>query len=368
MQAPATLSSILRDRTLPALDGLRAVSVMVVIFYHAGLPLPARLGVSMFFVISGFLITWLLLKEFEVSGTIDLRGFYIRRTLRIFPAYYLFLAVSLTVDQLTGDLRSMDAILPALTYLMNYYNAVNDHPSISIAHAWSLAIEEQFYLLWPFLLLLIGPGRRRVIAICLAVFISVVICWRSFVYLETHLGAAWIYNAFDTRADNLAIGCLLAVLATNGGIDKLVQRISSIAIAPLVTLLALVAWTEFAGLGLRYTIGLTLEPLLLALIMLQLIVMSAKAPWSAIEYAPLRYIGKISYGMYLYHVLGFAIAGKILGWISFEGETARMIAGTAVTILGAAISYSLVERPLLRLKDRYARGRVHSGSAPVNPG
>jgi peptidoglycan/LPS O-acetylase OafA/YrhL len=339
----------------------------MVIGYHAGLPFPARLGVSMFFVISGFLITWLLLKEFEGTGGINLRGFYLRRTLRIFPAYYLFLGVSLVLDRLTGDERSTDAIAPALLYLMNYYNAVNDHPSISIAHAWSLAIEEQFYLLWPFLLLLLGPARRRVIALSLVAFVTVVLCWRSFVHLETDLGPAWIYNAFDTRADNLAIGCLLAILATSGSIDRFVERITGSAIAPIVVVAGLAGWTIIAGPNWRYTLGLTLEPILLALLMLQLIVLSSRAPWSVIEMAPVRYIGRISYGMYLYHVLGFAVAGKLLGWLMYEGRLAKLILGTVVTILGAALSFAIVEQPLMRLKGRIASARERPSAQDLRP-
>ena len=170
----------------------------------------------------------------------------------------------------------MEAIAPALLYLMNYYNAINDHPSISIAHAWSLAIEEQFYLLWPFLLLLIGPDRRRVIAFSLAAFVTAVLCWRSTVYLETNLGVAWIYNAFDTRADNVAIGCLLAVLATSGSIDKFAERITGSLVAPAILVAALAGWTSLAGPDWRYTVGLTLEPLLLALLMLHVPVPRAR--------------------------------------------------------------------------------------------
>src|SRR5436309_1765102 len=148
-----------RSTHLPALDGLRAVAVFTVIVYHFGIAaVPGDLGVSAFFVLSGFLITWLLLHEHAANGTVSLRRFYTRRVLRIFPAYYAFLAVSFAIDSVRGQPWGSSLGLSSVFYLVNYYNAFNGHPVTSIAHAWSLGIEEQFYLLWPMLLLLY---RRR---------------------------------------------------------------------------------------------------------------------------------------------------------------------------------------------------------------
>src|SRR5438093_1124683 len=148
-----------RATHLPALDGLRAVAVFTVIVYHFGInAVPGDLGVSAFFVLSGFLITWLLLREHAANGTVSLRRFYTRRVLRIFPAYYAFLAVSFAIDSVRGQPWGSSLGLSSLFYLVNYYNALNGHPVTSIAHAWSLGIEEQFYLLWPMLLLLLLRG------------------------------------------------------------------------------------------------------------------------------------------------------------------------------------------------------------------
>ena len=150
MNSPAAgLRATLAGRHLPGLDGLRALSVFTVIAYHAGAPVPGDLGVSAFFVLSGFLITWLLMKELEETGRISLRDFYARRTLRIFPAYYVFIIGSLVLDTARGFPWPGEMTLSAFTYTVNYYNAIRGHPSTGIAHAWSLAVEEQFYLLWP---------------------------------------------------------------------------------------------------------------------------------------------------------------------------------------------------------------------------
>lgn len=214
-EAPrAGFESLLARSHLPALDGLRAIAVFVVITYHFGFPaVPGDLGVSAFFVLSGFLITWLLLKEYRAARDISLRRFYLRRVLRIFPAYYVFLAASYALDRLHGVAWPRGLSLSGLFYLVNYYNATHGHPVTRIAHAWSLGVEEQFYLLWPLLLLvLLRRWDRRAPAIVTAT-IALVALWRSWLYLGAHAGAAYVYNAFDARFDNLLVGCLLALCA-----------------------------------------------------------------------------------------------------------------------------------------------------------
>ncbi|HET9010483.1 MAG TPA: acyltransferase, partial [Gemmatimonadaceae bacterium] len=183
-------------RHFPALDGLRAVAVMIVIVGHHGYPIagvPADLGVSAFFVLSGFLITRLLMREHEASGTITLREFYARRTLRIFPAYYTFLLVSFVLDHLRGERWGTALGLSAVTYTVNYFNAIHHHPSTSIAHAWSLGVEEQFYLLWPlgFLLLARRGSRALVEGVALAALAAV--AWRAWLMLHG-ADVAYLYN------------------------------------------------------------------------------------------------------------------------------------------------------------------------------
>src|SRR5207253_11425408 len=175
---PTSSESLMRalgQSHIPVLDGLRAVSVFTVMGYHLGFArVPGDLGVSAFFVLSGFLITWLLLKEDRATGRVSLSRFYTRRVLRIFPAYYAFLALSFVIDQLRHDPWSPALRNSAIFYAVNYFNAYQGHPNTSIAHAWSLAIEEQFYLLWrlAFLLLRRQGGRatlRVVVGIVAAV-------------------------------------------------------------------------------------------------------------------------------------------------------------------------------------------------------
>ncbi|MEO9117055.1 MAG: acyltransferase, partial [Gemmatimonadaceae bacterium] len=165
-----------RQKHLPALDGLRAVAVFIVIAYHADITkgIPADLGVTLFFVLSGFLITWLLLREFDESGTISIRRFYVRRTLRIFPAYYVFAVISFALDTVLGKRWTIGLITVTFTYLVNYYNALFGHPTTSVAHAWSLAVEEQFYLLWPLVCLALLKRSRATATTAVACMVLLV--------------------------------------------------------------------------------------------------------------------------------------------------------------------------------------------------
>src|SRR5262245_22242535 len=136
---------------IPALDGFRAIAVLLVIFYHFGFEkVPGGSGVTMFFVLSGFLITWLLLKEHEKNGKISLKGFYRRRILRIFPAFYAYWLGLVFLLLITGKSILWPHAIASFVYLTNYYNAILGDPNTGFSHTWSLAIEEQFYLLWPF--------------------------------------------------------------------------------------------------------------------------------------------------------------------------------------------------------------------------
>lgn len=344
------LATVLERRHLPALDGLRAVFVVLVVLYHAGLPLPGDLGVTGFFVLSGFLITWLLIREHEQSGSVSLRAFYWRRSLRIFPAYFLFVGAALAVDMVLGGLAgSWDDrdLIAALTYTVNYRNAFlgHDHP---IAHAWSLAVEEQFYLLWPLLFMLFHKRVR--VAKWLAASIAAAIVWRAVLYLGLGASSHYIYNAFDTRFDALAIGCLLAYACRH----SLFQRASAAIAArwyfpfPIVVLL----YTSRVASGERwhYTAGFAVDAALIGVLLVQLMQLSEKRPWRWIDSRSAVWLGTISYPIYLWHLLGLGSADNILG--GRGGWALQFVVGATITILLATCSHNFVEKPFLRLKGK----------------
>ncbi|HEX4600967.1 MAG TPA: acyltransferase [Gemmatimonadales bacterium] len=371
MALRSSLSRTLAGRHLPALDGLRAIAVFTVIVYHFGITIvPGDLGVSAFFVLSGFLITWLLLKEHRATGTISLRQFYTRRSLRIFPAYYAFLAVSFMIDYARGHEWPPGLTRSAVFYVVNYYNALHGHPVTSIAHAWSLGIEEQFYLLWPLLLLVLLRGGVPRAARAVAVLIVAVVTWRCGLFLGRHVGQAYVYNAFDTRFDNLAVGCLLALGAQAPGFQGVAERLGRSALAPLASLALLVVSRTALGSTYHYTLGFTVDAVLVAVFIVQLLQLHGSPLWSWLESPPARFLGVISYPLYLWHVWGLTVGHRV----PVGGSLGKFVVGVLACIVAACGSYYVIERPFLALKRRFepraappaaAARRAHAAETPV---
>ena len=211
----------LAARHVPELDGLRGIAIIVVLIHHQLTPFTLKggfLGVDLFFVLSGFLITGLLVTEFENTGSISIRKFYMRRVLRLGPALALYLISCLVVTyytQLISIPRQLKLIAMALLYSTNWrmafgWDAVLDTTAI----IWSLSIEEQFYLVWPLLLFaaLSLKLKRTFIAAGLALVI-IAICVHRNVLLNSGVDLTRLYYGTDTRADVLLVGCLTGAVA-----------------------------------------------------------------------------------------------------------------------------------------------------------
>jgi peptidoglycan/LPS O-acetylase OafA/YrhL len=362
MQHSTSLGTVLSARHLPALDGLRAVAVALVIIYHAGYEIPGDLGVTGFFVLSGFLITWLLLREHEKSGTVSLRGFYMRRTLRIFPAYYAFVAFSVLTDTMLGHAWTAGQLQTALTYTVNYYNAASGHTG-PVAHAWSLAVEEQFYLLWPALYLVLMRRGTGALRTGLLVLIGGVLLWRSALFVSGTVGPAYAYNALDTRFDSLAVGCLLAVLLRHAVTLREGELLAGRAWYPLVTA-GLIVWSRVGGSeAYHYAVGFTVDSLLIAVLIVQLLQVHAAPGWRWLDHRVTRYVGALSYPLYLWHLVGLGIGAKL----AFLPPVGQDVAGAAVAVVLAAGSYHLLEQPVLKLMPRveaWLARKPRPGAAP----
>lgn len=356
MSLPA-LETILKSKKLPGLDGFRMIAVMAVVLAHSGVGsyfFSARHGVAGFFVLSGFLITWLLLKEYEKTGTVSFKDFYMRRSLRIFPAYYAFLLVSFSWDLFRGNDDIQEAILPGLFYFMNYHNALEGHSSSSLAHLWSLAIEEQFYLLWPVLFLfLMGKGKQYAIGFLVVVSI-VVMLWRSFSFSVLDFGTSYAYNAFDTRFDNLAIGCALAFLLENKRFLVILNSVSSQFWMPLTPLLFLFLSRQIDNADYAYGPAFTIDALLLAVLLVQLIRLSYGRFWKWLNHPVSVYLGIISYPIYLWHMWGIQAGNKL----NFLPEWMQFAAGVLISCVLAAASYHILEKRFLAIKHRYEEART----------
>ncbi|HUR12902.1 MAG TPA: acyltransferase family protein [Mycobacteriales bacterium] len=361
----------------PDVEGLRAVAVLLVVAFHAGIGVVSGgfVGVDVFFVISGFLITGLLVEEQRRSGTVSLRGFYARRIRRLLPLGTVVLlattvATALALPAIDQPKVGGEATAAALWWA-NWHFAgsatqyMADVDLSPVLHYWSLSVEEQFYVVWPLLILLVTAGRRglsfRVRRARLALAL-LVLGAASFVLSATTTASAgpWAYFGLHTRAWELAAGGLLAL-----GLP-LVTRVPRAAAALAgwigLTLVAgsavlLDRATVFPGTAAALPVGGTVLLLAAGAVTTGGVSRLMSTPW-------LTYVGRISYGWYLWHwpclvitraVWGHSSADPELGSASGPGPL-RTTAAVGVSFLLAAVTYRLVERPV-RESRTLARSR-----------
>jgi peptidoglycan/LPS O-acetylase OafA/YrhL len=362
---PPALREGLSSSHLPGLDGLRAVAVGLVVLYHLGFQwVPGGHGVLVFFVLSGFLITWLLLRERERTGSISLRRFYLRRALRILPAFYCFWFGWTALVLLFDRPVVWGQALSSFVFLNNYYQAAHGDPNTGYSHTWSLGIEEQFYLLWPVSLVVMGRRPRR-IAAALAALIGFVWVYRVFLHFGLGVDQGYIYEAFETRADHLAMGCLLAVLLRQGrprrGWAALSTSWSSILTVALFIVSANLS--HHLGTGYRNVMGFALDPLLVAILIAQVIALRDSPLWRWLNWRWVAYLGTLSYSIYLYQQV---VIGPVRSAFASYPLPVELAAALAAVLLAAGASYHFVERLFVRIKGRTSpRSAGRSIAAPV---
>jgi len=369
---------------MPQLDGLRAFAVGAVLIHHffqpariGGVDL-ALLGVWLFFVLSGFLITGILLRsrdQVDYSGYPSgfvLRQFYIRRFLRIFPLYYSVLFLAATID--LGDLR--DTIFWHLAYMSNYLFATHRYWGPVTAHFWSLSVEEQFYILWP-ALILFAPRR-----LLLKLVISAIAIGPIFRVAAHFLDFNWIarLTVLPASLDALGLGALLAYCSHHAAekpilIKRLKQCICWLGVPGLIVLLGLQI-LEGYNLGGDVTVNSWfIEPVLWAL-MFVWVINRASLGFTGVgakilEFNPLAYTGKISYGIYVYHPFVYVLL-PILFYrtdIDFFLLPRLLQFGLLVgtTIGMAAISWHFFESPINSLKNRFTYGEQSARHGDQRP-
>jgi len=330
----------------PALDGLRAVAILLVLLSHAHAPMfdGAFFGVDLFFVLSGYLITSLLLKEIQATGRIDFWQFYRRRFYRLMPPLALFLVVYCLVAPLVWpDLEDVYSdSLVSLLYLADYGIAFFDSPD-TLLHMWSLSVEEHFYLVWPVVLLWLArrcsPGTL----------------WRSIAALFV-LGWAWrvlwvllgqefyeVFFRFDTRSTGLLLGSMLAALAMDQHalLARMQTHLPRLMWLPLaVPLLMVFEWGDMGAM----VWGLTVVEVA-ALVVLVAVLPAQGLVYEMLTAPSLVYIGKLSYGIYLWHY-------PVVRWLRAEfAWPVAVVLGFAISTALAALSFYTIERWALRRRD-----------------
>jgi peptidoglycan/LPS O-acetylase OafA/YrhL len=316
---------------IPSLDGLRALSITLVIighlvkWGHISLEIVGSygsLGVQIFFVLSGYLITSLLVKEHQRSSTIALRDFYVRRAFRIFPAALVFLVV---VILLRRHEMHWWHIAAAFLYIANMDYS---RPWV-FGHLWSLSVEEQFYLIWPFVVKRWYRHRTGILLVALAM----TPLFRACLYaLKIKNG---IGGSLPVYADQLAIGCLLATLECR------IPKVNKSLAALMVLAVILIPWFPANNAARTLFMLFVLRPLLdIAIAGLVLHVIQVR--YRALNWTPISWMGRISYSLYLWQELFCSNPTYHLGYSLI-----------LPAIACACVSYYLVERPMLRLRDQY---------------
>lgn len=354
---------------MPVLDGLRALSVLMILGFHKLGPLTEKISklvngwisVDLFFLVSGFLITSILLKEQDKKGSFSLKNFYIRRWLRLCPAYYVFLGIMFVWMLFRGQ-HDFPAYLIAGAYLTNMDSVFAWgllSPASGLLHTWTLGVEEQFYLLWPSFLRISG---RKALGFCLSVC-AIVYIWRL-VLVAT--GASWVrvYVGFDTRIDSIMFGVATCLLWRQSALrEKFTSYLSksSVQVSIAGILLLFCHWLKHPGCGVRveelllWGVKMPIVLVLICLLIVSLLANPSTLLGKVLSSKPLTWIGKLSYSIYLWHVVvSFPVVNSMIETWCFHRKYIVEIANYASCIGMASLSYYLIEQPFLKIKTKYS--------------
>lgn len=349
----------------PALDGVRGIAILAVMIYHLDWLMPSIkpyvtggfLGVDIFFVLSGFLITSILLGEYEKTSTLNLKRFYIRRCLRLIPAFWLFLLCLYLFGSYllpgfqTSLIEGRYEFLYAFTYTTNWFSATNNISILNLNHVWSLSIEEQFYILWSLVLYKAFAKKRgkNQILFATAGFVAAVCISRA-----VRAGLGWetplLYYSTDTRIDSLLMGCIASMIFMWRIIPPSFLRsiwFKAICLSSLTAALTVVLTFSYEDRGL-YLIGLPVFTASVAVMIYWLVCNKGTFAHKLLENRTLGWIGNISYGLYLWHCLFYDFAKN-----AFSSPVTQALTGIALAFSVSAISYYFLEQPFLRLKSRF---------------
>jgi peptidoglycan/LPS O-acetylase OafA/YrhL len=345
----------------PALDGLRGVAILAVVVTHAKLVNGAGdVGVDIFFVLSGFLITSLLIEEWDKFHSVSLKRFYARRALRLLPALVVMIAGlvmwHLATSQWVAGRTALDGLI-TLFYSTNWALALGFRQPVHVfAHTWTLSIEEQFYLWWPIALTLLlrrSNSRGSLLHwVILGMFLLLI--ERVMIAVGTPRGGTdWLYYATEARADTLLVGCAAAIvlgsnlICWNRRARIAIKYLAWLVGVPGLLLIGIAATKsiEFSAIGLHITIGL-----FAVLILVEIVISNSGVLVWLMSWRWLIHVGKMSYGLYLWHYPIFCEV-QSRKW-PLSNELAIEVGLTAVATLA---SFYLIERPALKLKGRFSR-------------
>jgi peptidoglycan/LPS O-acetylase OafA/YrhL len=351
------------NAVIPSLDGLRAISISIVLVSHAGYGkvIPGGLGVTIFFFLSGYLITTLLMDERERSGRIHIGKFYLRRVFRLFPPLLvtLVIAYSLVILGLLDGGISWAGVLAQLLYFANYYGLFFDPGNTTAAGTgilWSLAVEEHFYMIYPAVLtglLAVGLSRQRIVVV-LAIACLAVLAWRMYLASLTNFEIERTYYSSDTRLDSIVFGCLLA-LAANPRFAKarpsspLLDLWSATLLAAAAIVMAMtLAWRD---VYFRETFRYSLQGVALMPVFYFAIKDATHFPFKLLNHPWVARIGIYSYAMYLVHDIIINVIEKNAPRV-VTAKPLLLLVTFAIAMLYAAILDVFVDSYFRRLRRK----------------
>jgi peptidoglycan/LPS O-acetylase OafA/YrhL len=349
---------------IPALDGLRTIAVLTVVVAHSGIGfVNTAVGVDIFFVLSGFLISYLLVEEWGITGHINIGGFYIRRLLRLWPALWFMVMTTGPAMYFSGIHGKLEhavclGAISSLSYVSNWLRAFGDNLDI-YGHTWSLSVEEQFYILWAALLPLglrrAGFVRTRRLTLSA---IAAIIGWRMFLF-SSGAGFDRIYNGFDTHSDGCLAGCALAMFVIDRkhrpSIQNYLARYHFLGVASFVALIVLSFSSTLTDGNLYAVCILPVVSILTTIVIADLVISRDGSISKLLGLRLFVHLGVISYGIYLWHYPLIIASGYAPNYIP-DSNFVKLLIGILGGIGMAEISYRLIETPFLRLKRSLGHG------------
>ncbi|MBD1391533.1 acyltransferase family protein [Mucilaginibacter glaciei] len=342
-----TLSQVLNESYYPSLNGLRGVAIVLVVASHLNISgnvlINGQLGVDLFFVLSGFLITTLCLKELNNTGSLSLKSFYARRSLRIFPVAYLYLIVLLVLN------ISFSLAIPgfqfagAALYLMNfnYFRAHNF--TWLVAHFWSLSVEEQFYVIFPFLLKI--NRRFFFIAIAFIVLGLPILCSLQFFFKPLNQGIFYAFTHYLIKFQGIAIGCLFSVLTMRKVFDhQMLIKTKTLGNLAAIILIVYLKFDDFYSIKAVFINGII--SFLIGYLIISNLNSSSNVIYKILNFKPLAFIGIISYSIYIWQQI----------FTSSNPNLSKYVISYPYNLIWIAIvpclSYFFYERYFLKLKRK----------------
>ncbi|HUC06335.1 MAG TPA: acyltransferase [Acidimicrobiales bacterium] len=348
------------NRHWASLDGIRAWALIFMLFYHFGRNLPKGgfLTIDMFFVLSGFLITSLLLGEREKRGVIRFGNFYARRALRLLPciiAVLIFVTIaSLVFGQRALSHQTLTTVPFTLFYVANWVQAFGHVNQLGMLdHTWSLSLEEQFYLIWPTLLLgllVVAKNRRRMLGVCLFFASLADMGYRAFM-VHHNAGFFRVYYATDTHCDGLLMGCAIALwlASRTKPLSEKMQQLSKVAAYVGVVVLMVALFTFNPFFVSTYAVSIPIAVFATSAIIVNLVTHPARGIDLVLGSKPLVWLGKRSYGFYLWHWPFYVIVTSYWKVHANRCDVTEL----ALACIAGTLSYKYLEEPFLRRKVRF---------------